>query len=120
VKLRNLIENELTQADVRQAAEKNLVAILYSMYDWPDVYIITDVPKISREQFDKLNGLSLGSRSEFLGMFNDEGIRMPSWFKRKFEDGSIKIKRALTWKQLVAHVKTVPLQDDEYEDDFDE
>ena len=130
MKLRNLFEDKITPDDIREAAKKHLIVevtlegSVRETVDYADVYIITDIPPISKQQFRKLKDTSFEPRSlaEYIILLP---VHLPQygdvwyeWLQRIYSTGVNNNLGAMKWKQFVSYMKTsFPNEED---DDFDE
>ena len=122
MKLRALME-ELTTDAVRPYGQKHLV--LEVSYEFmTEIYIITDVPKISMEQYSQLYRTSFETGSitneiEISPVHLSSTMDEDHWYDwlEAGHGGPEKIEK-MKWKEFVAHMKTTfPLGGYE-EDDF--
>ena len=117
MKLHDLFENNLTSTDIRDIAQKNLVMIS----NIGRVYIISDVPAISKDQFNKLKDLSFKYRYEdaryAVHRLVDKDWNNKQW--KMWEDTLRNSKiEELKWKDYVAKTKWTGRDADD--DDFSE
>ena len=135
MKLQALIENELTAADVRKVARRNLIVMVDWENRWEDedrethgfrpseTYIITDVPRISRAKFKQLYQTSFDKPFGQWGDFADEGrladyVEMwpliftvkptveNDWLETSHKKGYNKVVGRLKWKEFVTKMVT--------------
>ena len=128
MKLSNLFEGrDYVKWEVRRAMQKNLVVTVHSFdvdgrSHFPDdVYIITDVPRLSDEKFNKLYNLSFeeGSLSDRVEIYPINPIDLHDV---ELDDAAEGITRGIgsdKWKKFVADMKEYYVPDEE-DDDFDE
>ena len=132
MKLKQLTEDK----ELSRTAENNLVVNVAEIsYGVPEggetqvsndvIYIISDVPQLSKRQFSKLRNVSLrhesevGHRGSAISMYQINPTESPHGRKLHFKDypGQKEVIK-LPWKQFVTKmIKDYPY---ESEDDFDE
>jgi len=125
MKLRTLIEKIDYTTQDHLVLEVNVDPI-HEPGQWVEIYIISDIPRLSKEQFDELYKTSFtGAKPRHFLTIEQLDVNKP----RKDSGGVGYPIRYLSdytmkWKEFVKHMQTFfnPDYDDnpEYEDDFDE
>ena len=112
------------RANLRKVAQKHLVVSITSN----DKYVITDIPRLTEEQFEKLKSISFNPTITHNGRPQSSYINMfppYTWDNKKWDDweeqhtGPLNVHK-LKWKELVAKVEEKYPDNIYKHDDFSE